>query len=322
MLKPTTTSDGIKSERPQSPSSVAIGWKESKNVADATGELSETANIFFRNPLSNIPETIVPKSMCSKYMNVGYYYLYNCSYLLVFAFSQCQTELVIPQPSTETESCVAIHTRVGRDPVFDETFDDIDDDSDLSYFSPRVVSLPNSQLPDSFDVRQWSVIAQARNNTIQIWCCPLGWTEPEEVEDGFGGDEVDYSIPFYITAKLILPRDGVIRKIGFYSDDGKSSLSSGNDSGDGKEGRQKLSVVFQRETLELWLIRYEALHWQSEPFDSIFNENSNVIERCHHTVLPLSQSGGPEEDEMAVDDDGPTLFAQSKLCIRIEVIAF
>jgi hypothetical protein len=241
----------------------------------------------------------------------------DCFLLCVFPhaiFFETKIELVLPQYSRETPNTVAIHTRVGQDPGINTSLDDDDnEDSDPSYFLPRIAPISNPQVPGSLDCRQWSVVAQAHNNAIQLFSIPLGWREPDERDDDFEDDDVEEAIPFYLTTKLILPADGVIRRVGFYSDDGKSSLSSGNDSGDGKEGRQKLSVVFQRNALELWMIPYDSLLWQAEPFESILIDPSNVDEQCSQTVLPLPQTGEDDEDQEMSVDDGSNLFAQSKI---------
>jgi hypothetical protein len=213
-------------------------------------------------------------------------------------------------------SPVAIHTRVGREVALKEPWLDEEEEGEeeegQTYFSPRVAEHTYTILPECLDSRQWSIVAQAHGNIVQLFCLPLGWRDPmeeddDDVEDEFATDD----LPFYLTTKLVLPQTGFVREVGFYSDDGKSSLSSGNDSGTGKERRQKLGMLYQDgEQLELWLASYDSLMWQAVPFESILMGPSEVEDHCTKEVQAMPEMS--EEDEEVLEDDDSILLAQSK----------
>lgn len=202
-----------------------------------------------------------------------------------------------------------IHTRIGREPAIEhegweqEVDDDDDGEEDRTFFLPRVSKQSLIDLPDYFDCRQWSVIVQAHGNIIQLYCIPLGWKFPNTSQG-------DGSI--YLTAKLVLPSGLVVNDLGIYSDDGKSSLSSGNDSGTGKEGRQKLGILVEdKGQLVLWLVAYENLSWQVVPFESTFIDPTQVDDDCSFNVMAYPE-GYDDEDEDQLDIDDSILMAQSK----------
>lgn len=192
-------------------------------------------------------------------------------------------------------------------------FDEEEEEEEPSYFAPKVHA--ESSLGSSLDCRQWSIVAQAGSDScIQLIAIPLGWKDPSSMDsnDDSADEGQDSSeIPFYLTSKLILPESCRVQDLAFYSDDGKSALSSGSDSGTGKERRQKLGVlVAQQEQLELWLIKYDHILWQVVPFESILLDVDAVDVYCH--VLPLLKDEGEEQDD-AQDEGG--LRAQSKLMV-------
>jgi hypothetical protein len=196
-----------------------------------------------------------------------------------------------------------------------EGFDKEEEEEDLSYFSPKVHN--KSSLESSLDCRQWSIVAQAGSDScIQLVAIPLGWKDPSSMDsnDDLADEGQDSSeIPFYLTSKLILPESCRVQDLAFYSDDGKSALSSGADSGTGKEGRQKLGVlVAQQEQLELWLMKYDQIVWQVVRFESICVLDVDAVdEYCH--VQPLVKEEGEEQDN---DQDEGVLRAQSKLMVK------
>lgn len=209
--------------------------------------------------------------------------------------------------------------RIGRDVLAaSDPWDEEDDENDKgagagrSYFSPRACSKDGH--PDDAEAiycRQWSIIVQAEENTVQLFCVPLGWRDPEDEDMEFDDEETaEVFIPFYLAAKLILPPGGSIRDVGFYSDDGKSSLSSGNDSGTGKEGRQKLGILYQQDEdsrLDLWLVSYDNLIWQSLPFESTLIDSSQIESFASSNLQP---KGEGEENNQT--EDKAVLYAQSK----------
>ena len=212
--------------------------------------------------------------------------------------------MILPENASLGPSSVAIHTRIGRDVFIDASEEDLEEE-EPSFFSPRIAEHSLVNLPQSLNCRQWSIIAQSHGNTIQLFCLPLGWNDAGE-DDNLGEESMS-TVPYYLTAKLLLP-DGLVRDVGFYSDDGKSSLSSGDDSGSGKESRQKLGFLFQQEQLELWMIQYDLLLWQAVPFNSKLMDPSQVIEECTHSVRAIPDDS--EEEEGMLEDD--ILWAQCK----------
>lgn len=207
-------------------------------------------------------------------------------------------DIILPQFEGAS---VSIHTRIGNEPSDDESFDEDEFEEDeeareKTFFCPQIVS--NSYTANT-DCRQWAIISQAHNNVVQLYAIPL--QQSTESEDNF--------VPFYLTTALFFPSKASIADTSFYSDDGKSSLSSGNDSGTGKEGRQKLGVLLnQEDQLELWLLPYDSAQWQTIPFDSTLIQPSNVDSECICTVTALPE--GVDEDEMQME--ASIVYAQSK----------
>jgi hypothetical protein len=224
-------------------------------------------------------------------------------------------DVILPRFEGSKTSPVAIHTRIGRQPMIGEFWHDEDESGeDRTFFLPRVAKHSLAYLPECLNCRQWSVIVQANKNIIQLYSIPLGWEEAGDKGDSF--EEAKSDIPFYLTTKMNLPQGSVIRDIGFYSDDGKSSLSSGNDSGTGKEGRQKLGFLLESaDTIELWLLTYDNLLWQAVPSDSILLHPSEVQENCTCNVVATPE--GFDEDEHA---DDSVLMAQSTYQSKLNIV--
>ncbi len=273
------------SGRPESPSSVQGLLYPKPNLTPSLERTINATKDLFSNPLSNIPDQI--KS----------------------------TDIFLPRVPDDAECKVATHSRVGRDLKSNFFWDDEEDEveEDRTYFLPKIdeKSIHYANLSDVSGLencRQWFVIAQAHKNTIQLFCLPLGWKESKE---GLGCGEYDAEddfsdiddIPFYLTAKLILPAGGQVLKIGFYGDDGKSSLSSGIDSGTGVEGRQKIGFLYQtnnsdeQTTTDIWTTSYDSLSWQAVPFDPMLLICSRVDSNCTKEVLPVWSSESPDEED-------------------------
>jgi hypothetical protein len=148
--------------------------------------------------------------------------------------------------------------------------------------------------------RQWFLIAQASKTIIQLFCLPLGWTQKDPDDNDTDRDDISY----YLTAKLILPAEGYILQIAFYGDDGKSSLSSGMDSGSGMEGKQKIGFIYQNSSsssvTELWTTTYDSLLWQAVPFDSMLLNASQVDSTCSRNIVPISLAEEYDEEEVLV----------------------
>ena len=269
----TTTSGGAK--RPESPASVLGIVNSTPTVAWAVKMTESAVEQAFHNPLSNIPRQIA------------------------------RQEIQIP-----VSPILALHMRVGADQLDYDALQDDDDNNDeaeKSYFLPRASATESEEGRPCY-CRQWSVIATAQGNEILLHAIPLGW-EPSE-DDSHHDDMVEEGkgpITFYLAAKLVLPYANSIRDIGFYSDDGKSSLSSGNDSGTGKEGHQKLGVLYEvpHGQLELWLMAYDRIRWQSVPFSHALLEATHVKQFATVELTALSRGEG-------IWDNNDGLPAQSK----------
>jgi hypothetical protein len=279
---PTTTSPV---KRPASPRSCLLELSRSTpNVPSCVYETLKAAEAVFSQPRSLMSPSVVPK------------------------------DIVLPR--VDSKAPVAIHARVGRDQVFGE---EEEEEEELSFFSPRIAESTQSI---AHDCRQWAIVAQAGHfssfggDAIQLFAIPLGWRDGVQEEDELG-HFVPTDVPFYLTTNLHLPVDCVVQDVAFYSDDGKSSLSSGTDSGTGKEGRQKLGLLIRQnhdKQLQLWLIDYNPLLWQAVSFESILVNAENVLKECCAKVEPLNESnsdGNDGEDQMD-DDDHKVVLAESK----------
>ena len=174
------------------------------------------------------------------------------SHLIGFALP----DIFLPRIPNNEPCEIATHSRVGRDGACCSVLlEDEDEREEITYFLPKISRECNcyanlSPTSGLENCRQWFLIAQAHGATIQLFCLPLGWKQNEDIYEKDHVIEEDSSnendIPFYLTSKLMLPAEGRILRIGFYGDDGKSSLSSGVDSGTGMEGRQKIAFKQQR----------------------------------------------------------------------------
>ena len=224
------------------------------------------------------------------------------------------SDIFLPRVPDDANCKIATHSRVGRDLKSSFFWDDEEDEDeeDRTYFLPKIdeKSIHYANLSDMSGLencRQWFVIAQAHGNTIQLFSLPLGWKESKQ---GLGPEEYDVendlsdieNIPFYLTSKLVLPAGGKVLDIGFYGDDGKSSLSSGIDSGTGVEGRQKIGFLYQtnsgeQNTTDIWTTSYDSLSWQAVPFDPMLLSCSRVDSNCTKEVLPVWSSESPEEED-------------------------
>ena len=219
------------------------------------------------------------------------------------------------------------HSRIGLDPSrisIDDCLSTISEDaeSEKSYFLPHVSDhcyphLPSTGLNAS---RHWFVIAQSFGSTIQLFALPVGRKNPAEdgIEPYSDIDDEEDSMSnrilpsFYLTARVDLSKDGnqvvpgKIIQLAFYGDDGKSSLSSGQDRGTGKEGRQKLVLLYEdhnvapkdeepNSSVELWAFRYDQLAWHVVPCDKMLVGPSHVDNSCCHLVVPEQVACALEE---------------------------
>ena len=225
-----------------------------------------------------------------------------------------------------SSSCtmMALHMRIGRDDFTggDDEQDDVDENdaqATNTFFFPKVCWDKNH--PDDATMmycRQWSIVATVHENVVQLFCIPLGWRDSSDADnpgnDDDEDDEENNNIPFYLSAKLLLPSGGTVRDVGFYGDDGKSSLSSGNDSGTGKEGSQKLGILYQPHDdddlkVQLWLASYDRIVWQGVTFQTTLIDASQLELFATWKMQPIVQG-----EEIGQDEENMVLFVQSKSC--------
>lgn len=194
-----------------------------------------------------------------------------------FAKSIKRKDILLPGLG-QSKYC-AIHTRIGG--------------GIEGCFQPKVEGEENRAC------RQWVIVATAREFTdgqggIQLLALPLG---------------KEYT--YYLTSRMILPTDQSLLELGFYGDDGKSSLFSGEKIGSGKEGRQGLGVLLRNESgkVELWVVQYDAVVFQLVDLSEITGSLLPDIEfsdPCTVIVQPL-----PRNSDESMDQDG-ILFARGE----------
>jgi hypothetical protein len=225
--------------------------------------------------------------------------------------SLSQQEWLIESSSDSTDVPMDIYTRIGC-----ESHETIE-----GCFHPRVATASNEQ---EFSLcRNWALIARASSwkgelDSVLVYAVPLGWSENSSMdeEDLLDDDDVDFELgpsqvntPFYLVSRLALPSDCQIQQVSFYGDDGRSSLSSGSDSGTGKEGRQSLGLLVRRsnQTDELWIVPYNSIEYRAVNVPNS-NPTEKVVLRETDTVpiVQVQSLGDSQEDSQEA-----TVFAKS-----------
>jgi Anaphase-promoting complex, cyclosome, subunit 4 len=231
--------------------------------------------------------------------------------------SQSIKRTYIQEKTTKAENfqqCLAITTRIGQGGI-DLNNIPFGDSPPNGFYTPTASSqsqLLSSLDESSADVRQWLVVArQDQRNSIQLRAFPLTWTNTDD--DEFDDDE-DVEDGLYSKAvwavTLRVPSECTVRDVAFYSDDGKSNLSTTCDTGTeigGKEGRQSLGLLVDShsakdECIELWLVPYDDLEYSCEkleimqidtenPLCTTFGCQSNddtdsIVNKSYYSVLP------------------------------------
>lgn len=194
-------------------------------------------------------------------------------------------------PTDRLDQC-AVHSRIGV-----ETFD-VDDEAKLEgSFRP----LTSSGDPMFSCCRQWTVAALARQlhdgqQGVHLIVSPLG-------KD------------FVLSRCLLLPEDLVIKEVGFYGDDGKSTLSAGKEHGNGKEGRQALGLLVESGSeLQLWLVRYDRVQFEVIPV----SQEGSTLDLSHLdvgvdsfvTIFPRREEMDEEDEEDGADPS--VVYAKSE----------
>lgn len=225
-------------------------------------------------------------------------------------------------PTTKgNDSVCAIHSRLGGN----EDNLDPDVDGPVGFFCPRVAS-GDGPLGSC---RSWSIIARAtsfrgsKDDSIHLFALPLGWKDAMSSNDVSDDDEDEEHchVPYYLSSRLVLPTPYRVKEIGFYSDDGNSSLSAGTEDGStGREGRQAMGLLVSCPTSdgkamaeELWLVHYDKAIYHRVSFSpqagnqpSIVLDEQVLVDEAVINIVPLR--GGQDEDE----NEPGTLYAKSK----------
>lgn len=206
---------------------------------------------------------------------------------------------VISLPATEY-SRIAAHTRIGTD----MTMKDIvgwTDSRELkdSFFIPRIVAWADELANHHEELlccRQWLVVARWEETVIQLYSIPLG--------------RLSTDTPYLLTARLELPEGRTVLELGFYGDDGKSSLSSGNDGGTGKDGPYDVAFLCQNmesSVPDLLFVPCSEVGWQAVAIDGL--AECEIKGECCFKVVPSLQCD--DEDGNSAQSEN-TILAQSK----------
>jgi hypothetical protein len=205
---------------------------------------------------------------------------------------------ILTLPATEN-SRIAVHTRIGTDMDMDDMAEWMDPhDLEHSFFIPNVVAWIGGLAPPHslLRCRQWLIVARWNDTAIQLYCIPLerGGTYPQCV----------------LTARLELPEGRTILALGFYGDDGKSSLSSASDGGTGKDGPYDIAFLCQNtesSTLDLWFVPFsEEIGWQAMTVDGL--AECETKDECCFRIVPFSIGGNGDECENTQSES--TIVAQ------------
>lgn len=218
------------------------------------------------------------------------------------------TSLAFSLPSLANEvPIIAVHTRIGSDGGVEDPGLDPAESMLSGFFCPNTLA-DNSEDNETYHSHQWVVVAQSGKSNVQLFAFPATTPSVDETSGEFNVDSTKLP-PFchYLTAVLEFPANGRICDVGFYGDDGKSSLSASLDSGSGKEGSQSLGVLFQTELhLQLWLVKYDSVRWERVQSSDFLMESSRVNISCRTAVATSDRAGESPK--------GPLLMARSKCC--------
>jgi hypothetical protein len=141
-------------------------------------------------------------------------------------------------PSTEASTC-AVHPRIGAE------VSSVEDGTPVEGAFYPLTSSEDASFSCS---RQWTIFARScvldnGQHGIQLVPVPLG-----------SGNS------WVLSRCLVVPKNFLIKQVGFYGDDGNSNRSSGNEREKGKEGRQALGLLLEDgSNQELWLVQYDRV---------------------------------------------------------------
>jgi hypothetical protein len=218
------------------------------------------------------------------------------------------------------------------------------------FFVP-IIEKESTETTSPFNHRQWSVIAKTTQNPatgcdcVQLHAIPLSWTS-QSLSDDLACDDVDedddddsdapsgIAGSFFLSTLLQLPPNHFVVDMSFYGNDGKSSLSSGMDSGTGKEERQSLGLLVARElgptaiSLQVWLVPYDTTTFfpveiVKDPNGAIsldvpLNAYQHESRSVHVRAMPESSDDDDEQDEDSPAAPAGTLFAKTRQVSTLE----
>lgn len=174
---------------------------------------------------------------------------------------------------------------------------------------------------------QWFVVARsvnvAKDNLVQLVAFP-----GLECKD----DDLSMARPsYYLTGFMKMPKGSVVKELGFYGDDGNSSLSVGSsDKNDVElcrpEGRQALILLVHREAKddnmtdggfaeELWSVKYDELVFRAVNTQTTSERLTIDSLSRHDSVSKISFNNSRNNgEEFGTSDD--TLLARSKSLVH------
>ena len=303
----------------------------------------------------------------------------SCVVPLTRVILDSNNEVLPPSPTHRSADrrILAATVRVGQGGIDVDTvaFGEV---APEGYFNPRPLHDPTitNKIVPANQVRQWCVTALAATGQnlqhhVQLHALALTWTSPTTacyVDDDNDDDDNDSShvamaTECYWTVSLQLPSkdDYTVHDLAFYGDDGKSSLSSGLDSGTGQEGRQSLGMLVSRrkhrgseddesmeqadapedstiaisnekksEQLELWMVPYDHLLYGGIDLGVVSDSNEDTFSCALHasdelipvfTVQPWPESSG-NENPHSVPMDLPNRIVYARTRTIVETMDF
>jgi hypothetical protein len=159
--------------------------------------------------------------------------------------------------------------------------------------------------------------------------------DDDDDDDHLGGTN-GIAGSFFLSALLQLPPNHFVVDLCFYGNDGKSSLSSGIDSGTGKEERQSLGLLVAREvdadpaaiSLQVWMVPYDSVTFL--PVEIIKDPNGVIsldvsLDAYHESrvevqAMPDSYSDDDDNDDNENESSVPpgTIHAKTRQVSTLE----
>lgn len=230
-------------------------------VKPSVERVKKLFDTFYARPFVDVPETVSSHGKDLLLVSALFNYKMLLTHLLTGFYDTICSELVLTTETNNGKS--ALHTRIGGDNAFAsdvELWTDSDDVDSSKCFTPIIHSKSEClerKLNAHIDLkccRQWAILASSNEKKVKLYSIPLS------------REGIHVAIPYVLTAELRLPSDLTVSSLGFYGQDGKSTLSSGVDGGGGQEGFQYLAILCERTDscfLEILLVTYDSLGWHA-----------------------------------------------------------